>query len=83
MGVALEKTPGWSNGNVEGKVLGSPECGERGYLEKLLPDGLHLSGESYKVLWDLVRSEIDSLQSDQNKEGATGYAHPEWRDAPW
>lgn len=79
----MAKTPGWSQGRgQEGKVLGSPASGERGYLEKLLPDGLHLSGESYKVLWDLVRGEIDSLQQSDPTQ-ATGYAYPEWRDAPW
>lgn len=76
MEVAVAKTPGW-DGAKKG-LLGSPDSGERGYLEKLLPDGLHLSGEAYKVLWELVRGELDVPD-----EGSAGYTYPEWRLAPW
>lgn len=75
MEVAVAKTPGWAGKGV----LGSPESGERGYLEKLLPDGLHLSGEAYEVLWRLVRGQLDVPPEGS----AAGYAYPEWRLAPW
>lgn len=82
LAVAERETPGWAGsgagaGGGERPALGSLEAGQRGYLETLLPDGLHLSGEGYRVLWELVRGHIEV------GEGAEGYAHPEWRLAPW
>lgn len=75
MNYAVEKTPGWDESKG---VLGTLESRERGYLPHLLPDGLHLSGEAYRVLWDLVKSEIDVPV-----EGYAGYVWPEWRTAEW
>lgn len=80
MEVAIKKTPGWGDGDGGKKTLGSPESAERGYLGKLLPDGLHLGGEAYEVLWELVRGEFDIPLPG---EGTYGYAYPEWRFAPW
>lgn len=83
MEVAVAKTPGWGAGAGAGAgaaVLGSLESGERGYLANLLPDGLHLSGEAYRVLWDLVRGELDVPAPG---EGTAGYAYPAWTVAPW
>lgn len=78
MEVAVAKTPGWDV--TKSKVLGSPGSGQRGYLEKLLPDGLHLSGEAYQVLWELVKGEFEIPWPG---EGTAGYSYPEWRTAPW
>lgn len=84
--VAEKETPGWAEvgagagagaGSGERPALGSVESGQRGYLETLLPDGLHLSGEGYRVFWELVQGEIEV------GEETVGYAHPEWRLAPW
>lgn len=77
--VAVAKTPGWETDDPRGS-LGSLESGERGYLEKLLPDGLHLSGEAYEVLWELVRREITIPAAE---EGSALYRYPEWRLAQW
>lgn len=77
MEVAVGNTPGWEVGQPP---LGSIEGGQRGYLEKLLPDGLHLSGEAYKVLWGLVEGEIEPRYPSESSEG---YVYPEWRQAPW
>ncbi|KAI0430456.1 SGNH hydrolase-type esterase domain-containing protein [Xylaria sp. FL1042] len=44
---------------------------KRGALEQLLPDGLHMSGEAYKVLFDIVKPHI-SLPEDY-------FVYPDWR----
>lgn len=75
MDCAVSKTPGWDGSKG---VLGSLESGERGYLPHLLPDGLHLSGEAYAILWELVKKEINVPAT-----GASGFAWPEWRVAEW
>lgn len=77
MEYAVARTPGWEDGGKKG-VLGDPESGEKGYLEKLLPDGLHLSGEAYRVIWGLVEKEIE-VPAD----GGEGYVFPEWKEAEW
>lgn len=71
MDLAVKKTPGWDGSKG---VLGSLDSGERGYLPKLLPDGLHMSGEAYRVFWDLVKREIDVPEQS---------VWPEWRVAEW
>lgn len=77
MEYAISKTPGW---DASLPKLGTPECGQRGYLEKLLPDGLHLSGEAYQVLFKAivphVRPEFPNLDTE-------GYVYPDWRNAEW
>lgn len=74
---AVANTPGWDAGQPP---LGSAAGGTRGHLEKLLPDGLHMSGEAYRVLWALVEPEIEPRFPNENAEG---YVWPVWRDAPW
>lgn len=75
---AVANTPGW---DASQPPLGSVEAGgRRGYLERLLPDGLHMSGEAYRVLWGLVEREIEPQFPNQDTEG---YVYPEWREAPW
>lgn len=75
MDVAVEKTPGWDGSKG---VLGSLDSGERGYLPNLLPDGLHMSGEAYKVFWDLLKEEIDVPE-----DWSAQFVWPEWRVAEW
>ncbi|KAL0778806.1 hypothetical protein CaCOL14_005064 [Colletotrichum acutatum] len=53
--------------------LGSPG-GERGGLEVLVPDGLHLGGEGYRVLFELVKPHIGPF--DESRED---YRHPDWK----
>ncbi|KAF3770531.1 SGNH hydrolase [Cryphonectria parasitica EP155] len=74
---ATASTPGW---DVSQPPLGSLEGARRGYLEQLLPDGLHLSGEAYRVLWGLVEAEIEPRFPN---EGPEGYVFAEWKSAPW
>ncbi|KAI1484129.1 SGNH hydrolase [Daldinia eschscholtzii] len=54
-----------------GPPLGYPG-GKRGALEQLLPDGLHMSGEAYKVLFDIVKPHIGPFPE---KKGV----FPDWR----
>ncbi|KAK3333651.1 SGNH hydrolase-type esterase domain-containing protein [Cercophora scortea] len=80
MDVAIKKTPGF---DPHGPKLGDPESGVRGYLEKLLPDGLHLSPESYRVFYDLVRPLVGSEWAGSSDDDKVGWVLPEWRVAPW
>lgn len=77
MDTAIANTQGW---DASQPTLGSLEAGRRGYLEQLLPDGLHLSGEAYQVFWGLVQPELEPVFPNQ---GTEGYVYPEWRQAPW
>ncbi|KAB5558654.1 SGNH hydrolase-type esterase domain-containing protein [Coniochaeta sp. 2T2.1] len=74
---AVEKTPGFDV--AEGRVLGDPKSGVRGYLEHLLPDGLHMSGESYRVFFDLVKGHIGDEWRGTVEEERVGYVLPDWR----
>ncbi|KAL1854348.1 hypothetical protein Daus18300_011534 [Diaporthe australafricana] len=74
---AVANTTGW---DASQPPLGTPAGGRRGYLEKLLPDGLHMSGEAYRVLWGLVEAEIEPRFPNADTEG---YVWPGWREAPW
>ncbi|KAK4190115.1 SGNH hydrolase-type esterase domain-containing protein [Podospora australis] len=69
MDTAIAKTPDF---DTSGPPLGYPE-GVRGYLEHLLPDGLHLSSESYRIFYDLVKHHIP--EGDR--------LLPDWQLAPW
>lgn len=75
--VAAARTPGW-DAATQPPLGSSAAGGQRGYLETLLPDGLHLGGEAYRVFFGLVAAEIKLPGAD-----AEGYVHPEWRRAPW
>ncbi|KAH8681883.1 SGNH hydrolase-type esterase domain-containing protein [Xylariales sp. PMI_506] len=73
---AVSMTPDWK---AAGKVpiLGSLESGTRGGLEKLLPDGLHLSGEAYKVFARVFTEEVGKEWSSEG--GAEeDYEPPSW-----
>lgn len=80
MDTAIAKTPGFKPG---GPLLGDPESGTRGYLEHLLPDGLHLSAESYRIFYDLIKPHIGSEWAGTREEDRVGYVLPDWRVAPW
>jgi lysophospholipase L1-like esterase len=69
---AISKTPGFA---AAGQLLGSPECGQQGGLKDLLPDGLHLSGEAYKIFLDLILPHI-MLPSGETE----GYLFPGWKE---
>lgn len=77
---AIEKTPGF---NPQGPALGDPEGGMRGYLEHLMPDGLHFSAESYRIFYDLVRPHVGAEWAGTRDEDRVAYVLPDWRDAPW
>jgi lysophospholipase L1-like esterase len=77
MDAALSKTPGF---DASSGMLGDPATGERGYLEHLLPDGLHLSGEAYQIFFDAVAPHIEPRAPNLSLDG---YIFPEWRVAPW
>ncbi|OIW34095.1 GDSL Lipase/Acylhydrolase family protein [Coniochaeta ligniaria NRRL 30616] len=78
---AVEKTPGFDP--AAGKTLGDPDSGVRGHLENLLPDGLHMSGESYRVFFELVKGHVGSEWAGTEEEDRVGYVLPDWRTAPW
>ncbi|KAI1433615.1 SGNH hydrolase [Xylaria sp. CBS 124048] len=63
---AVDMTPDF---DPSGPQLGYPG-GKRGALEHLLPDGLHMNGEAYKVLFDIVAPHIE-LPIDT--------VYPDWR----
>jgi len=77
MDVAVAKTPGF---DASSGSLGDPSSGTRGYLEKLLPDGLHMNGEAYRIFYDAVAPHVGLEESP-----ADGHVSvfPEWRVAPW
>ncbi|KAK0621375.1 SGNH hydrolase-type esterase domain-containing protein [Bombardia bombarda] len=82
MDTAVAKTPGFEQ-KPGGPLLGDPESGVRGYLKHLLPDGLHLNAESYRIFYDLVRPHLGSEWAGTREEDRVGYVLPDWRVAPW
>ncbi|KAI1851361.1 hypothetical protein JX265_000405 [Neoarthrinium moseri] len=61
----------------EGKIRG-----RRGGLGQLLPDGLHLSGEAYRVFFDLVRPHIGPFPEkldDKGEKSEFANPFPDWR----
>ncbi|OHF03712.1 GDSL-like Lipase/Acylhydrolase [Colletotrichum orchidophilum] len=67
---AVSMTPGFT---PSGPPLGHPE-GQRGALEVLIPDGLHLGGEGYRVLFELVKPHIGPFE-----ESREDYRLPDWK----
>lgn len=74
---AAELTPDFEAG---GPRLGTEECGRQGGLETLLYDGLHMSGEGYKVLYGLVRPIVEGEWAGAPEEERKGYLFPYWRN---
>ena len=60
-----------------GPWLGSPENGKQGGLHQLLPDGLHMSGDAYRVLYEQVKPHIG--QEWLSLPDRSGYLFPDWR----
>ncbi|KAL2271658.1 hypothetical protein VTJ83DRAFT_1029 [Remersonia thermophila] len=79
---AVEMTPGFDP-KKGGPALGDPAGGLRGYLKELLPDGLHLSAEAYRIFYDLVRPHVGGEWEGTRDADKAGYVLPDWREAPW
>ncbi|KAI1761739.1 SGNH hydrolase [Hypoxylon sp. FL1150] len=69
MDEAIALTPSFTKGSSP--PLGYPG-GQRGALEQLLPDGLHMSGQSYKILFDLVEPYIGPFPEGES-------VFPDWK----
>lgn len=76
MDVAVANTPGF---DASSGLLGDPSSGQSGYLEELLPDGLHMNGKAYKIFFDAIAPHIPENPSPTNED----YIFPDWRVAPW
>jgi hypothetical protein len=50
--------------------------GRRGGLGALLPDGLHLSGEAYRVLFELVKPHVGPFPVNMDAVGAPHATFP-------
>ena len=75
MDKAIEMTPGdYQSG---GPWLGSPENGKSGGLDTLLPDGLHMSGDAYRVFFEAVRPHIGTEWAGLESEA--GFVYPAWK----
>lgn len=70
MDKAISMTPDF---DASGPPLGYPE-GKRGALEVLIPDGLHMNGDAYKVFFDLVKPHVGPFPATTE-----GFIFPEWR----
>lgn len=62
-----------------GPWLGSPENGKQGGLDELLPDGIHMSGGAYRVLYEQVKPHIGQEWLNLPDGDRTGYLFPDWR----
>lgn len=74
MDKAIEMTP--ADYESGGPWLGSPENGKSGGLDSLLPDGLHMSGDAYRVFFEAVRPHIGSEWADEPDKD---FVYPTWR----
>ncbi|KAG5915935.1 hypothetical protein E4U42_007870 [Claviceps africana] len=63
----------------EGPWLGSPENGKQGGLDSLLPDGLHLSRDAYRLLYDQIEGHIGEEWRGLSEQDCTGYLYPDWK----
>lgn len=63
-----------------GPWLGSPENGKQGGLDVLLPDGLHMNGEAYQILYELVKPHIGPHWTGNPELDRGEYVLPDWRD---
>ncbi|RDA82399.1 hypothetical protein CP532_6277 [Ophiocordyceps camponoti-leonardi (nom. inval.)] len=62
-----------------GPWVGSRENGKAGGLESLLPDGLHMGGEGYRILFDLVRPHVGNGW-EAVEGGDDGFVFPGWKE---
>lgn len=70
MDKAIAMTPGFDP--ASGPPLGYPGS-QRGALEQLVPDGLHMSGVAYRVFYDLVEGHIGPFVEYD------GFIFPTWK----
>ena len=77
MDEAIAMAPG--DFTAGGPWLGTPENGKQGGLDTLLPDGLHMSGDAYRILYGLVEPHIGQEWADLPPEDRSGYLFPDWR----
>lgn len=63
-----------------GPWLGSPENGKQGGLATLLPDGLHMNGEAYKVFYEAVLPHIGQQWAGLADDDKRDYVFPDWRE---
>ena len=56
MDAGIAKAPG--DYTPGGPWLGTPENGKQGGLDELLPDGLHMNGEAYQILYNAIAPHI-------------------------
>lgn len=78
------KNPHHHNGEIPllGYLDGNGGKGFRGHLGELVPDGLHLSGEAYRVFFDLVAPHIGPFpETLDEKDKKTEFANPfpDWK----
>lgn len=74
MDKAIDMTP--ADYEYGGPWLGSPENGKSGGLDTLLPDGLHLSGDGYRVFFEAVRPHIGTEWT--GLEFGVDFVYPTW-----
>ncbi|KAG4025361.1 hypothetical protein MFRU_060g00370 [Monilinia fructicola] len=75
---------GWNEGDDVTKMPGLEENGKDERLRKLLYDGLHFSGEGYKILFEEVTKCIAEKIPDQTPEKLDNVLKMQWeRDLGW
>lgn len=76
MKAAIAATPDLDDKGLgkAGLPLGYPGS-IRGGLEQMLPDGLHMSGQAYRVFFDAVKEHIGPFPEDDE----AGFVLPGWR----
>ncbi|KAG5993623.1 hypothetical protein E4U43_003438, partial [Claviceps pusilla] len=78
MDKAIDMTP--QDYKPGGPWLGSPGNGRQGGLDSLLPDGLHMSGDAYRVLYDEIESHIgEEWRGLSEQDEYAGYVFPGWK----
>ncbi|KAM0436889.1 hypothetical protein ACHAPT_002602 [Fusarium lateritium] len=63
-----------------GPLLGSPENGKQGGLDVLLPDGLHMGGEGYRIFYEALLPHIGKEWKGLSDDNRTGFVIPDWRE---
>jgi lysophospholipase L1-like esterase len=75
MDKAISMTP--NDFQPGGPWLGSPENGKSGGLDELLPDGLHMSGEAYRIFYETIRPL--ALKQFLDAPVGEGFVYPTWK----
>ncbi|EFX00241.1 ubiquitin carboxyl-terminal hydrolase 19 [Grosmannia clavigera kw1407] len=71
---AVSRTPGFEA--KDGVLLGDEASGKNGYLANLLADGLHLSGEGYRLLFEDVRHHIEQTRPESLSDDSAEIFRP-------